>query len=145
MVFWQGNHSIYGHIRCIYTVLANPMHVVIVMATAHTSTCSIKSVLVTFMNGRSCVWNQLDSHPYNSQLHWEFLLSGRSLAVFITEGFLPCLIVIWVVMQCFDSHALNSPISGSCMHRVGQNRIFTPYMTVYMVIFLPKIPYTHPI
>jgi len=25
--FWQGNHQIYGHIRCIYTVLANPTHV----------------------------------------------------------------------------------------------------------------------
>jgi len=24
--FWQGNHEIYGHIRCIYTVLANPIH-----------------------------------------------------------------------------------------------------------------------
>ena len=24
--FWQGNHQIYGHIRCIYTVLANPRH-----------------------------------------------------------------------------------------------------------------------
>ena len=23
--FWQGNHQIYVHIRCIYTVLANPM------------------------------------------------------------------------------------------------------------------------
>jgi hypothetical protein len=22
--FWQGNHRLYGHIRCIYTVLANP-------------------------------------------------------------------------------------------------------------------------
>jgi hypothetical protein len=22
--FWQENHEIYGHIRCIYTVLANP-------------------------------------------------------------------------------------------------------------------------
>ena len=27
--------------------------------------------------------------------------------------------------------------------RVGQNRICTPYMTVYLVIFLPKIPYIH--
>jgi hypothetical protein len=27
--------------------------------------------------------------------------------------------------------------------RVGQNRIYTPYMTVYMVISLPKMPYTH--
>jgi len=24
---WQGYHQMYGHIRCIYTVLANPMHV----------------------------------------------------------------------------------------------------------------------
>jgi hypothetical protein len=26
--FWQGNHQIYGHIRCIYTVLANPKYMV---------------------------------------------------------------------------------------------------------------------
>jgi hypothetical protein len=25
--FWQGNHQIYGHIRCIYTVLANPIYI----------------------------------------------------------------------------------------------------------------------
>jgi hypothetical protein len=25
--FWQGKHQIYGHIRCIYTVLANPTYV----------------------------------------------------------------------------------------------------------------------
>jgi len=25
--FWQGNHQIYGHIRCIYTVLANPNYI----------------------------------------------------------------------------------------------------------------------
>ena len=24
--FWQGNHHTYGHIRCIYTVLANPKY-----------------------------------------------------------------------------------------------------------------------
>ena len=29
------------------------------------------------------------------------------------------------------------------IHRVGQNRIYTPYMTVYLVIFLPKLPYIH--
>jgi len=23
---WQGNHQIYGHRRCIYTVLANPIY-----------------------------------------------------------------------------------------------------------------------
>jgi len=29
------------------------------------------------------------------------------------------------------------------MSRVGQNRIYTPYKTVYLVISLPKIPYIH--
>ena len=29
------------------------------------------------------------------------------------------------------------------MLRVGQNRIYTPYITVYSVISLPKIPYIH--
>ena len=27
--------------------------------------------------------------------------------------------------------------------RIGQNRIYTPYMTVYLMISLPKIPYIH--
>ena len=30
-----------------------------------------------------------------------------------------------------------------CIRRVGQNRIYTPYMTVYLAIFLPKFPYIH--
>jgi hypothetical protein len=29
------------------------------------------------------------------------------------------------------------------MSRVGQSCLYTPYMTVYLVIFLPKIPYIH--
>ena len=29
------------------------------------------------------------------------------------------------------------------MPRVGQNRICAPYMTLYLVISLPKIPYIH--
>jgi len=29
------------------------------------------------------------------------------------------------------------------MHRVGQNRIYTPYMTIYLIESLPKIPYMH--
>jgi len=29
------------------------------------------------------------------------------------------------------------------MSRVGQNRIYTPYMNVYLAISLPKIPYMH--
>jgi hypothetical protein len=29
------------------------------------------------------------------------------------------------------------------MTRVGQNCIYAPYMTIYLVIFLPKVPYIH--
>jgi hypothetical protein len=29
------------------------------------------------------------------------------------------------------------------MHRVGQNRIYTPHVTVYLVFFLPELPYIH--
>ena len=29
------------------------------------------------------------------------------------------------------------------MYRVGQNRTYTPYTTVYLVISLQKIPYMH--
>jgi len=29
------------------------------------------------------------------------------------------------------------------IYRVGQNRIYTPYMAVYLVISLPKVPYMH--
>jgi hypothetical protein len=50
---------------------------------------------------------------------------GRFLYVYLWEG------GVWG----------GSKIDG--MVRVGQNRIYAPYMTVYLVIFLPKIPYIH--
>ena len=34
-------------------------------------------------------------------------------------------------------------LSSSMISRVGQNRIYTPYMTVYLVIYLPGISYMH--
>jgi hypothetical protein len=39
-------------------------------------------------------------------------------------------------------HGFNQPyICKVC--KVGQNRIYTPYMTVYLVVSLPKIPCIH--
>jgi len=35
------------------------------------------------------------------------------------------------------------PPQKSHMHRVGQNRMCTPYMTVYLVISLPKLLCIH--
>jgi len=36
-----------------------------------------------------------------------------------------------------------SPLPATLVNRVGQNRINKPYMTVYFVISLPKVPYIH--
>ena len=36
-----------------------------------------------------------------------------------------------------------TPQNCTIICRVGQNRIYTPYMTVFLVISLPKIPYIH--
>ena len=42
------------------------------------------------------------------------------------------------------SPAINPPLCNNLLTcRVGQNRIYTPYMTVYLVISLPMIPYIH--
>ena len=35
--FWQGNYQIYGHIRCMYTVLANPIHLLVLTAMSDVS------------------------------------------------------------------------------------------------------------
>ena len=29
--FWQGNHQLYGHVRCVYTVLTNPSHILVTL------------------------------------------------------------------------------------------------------------------
>jgi hypothetical protein len=44
-----------------------------------------------------------------------------------------------VLLQC----ALCDAALMMLMSRAGQNRIYAPYMTVYLVISLPKLPYTH--
>jgi len=44
-------------------------------------------------------------------------------------------------LQCPNTFCRQRP--GRHMHIVGQNRIYTPYMTVYLVISLPKMPYMH--
>jgi hypothetical protein len=38
---------------------------------------------------------------------------------------------------------VNLGIRTVLISRVGQNRIYTPYMTVYLVISLPSVPYMH--
>ena len=48
------------------------------------------------------------------------------------------------LMEAFLMPAMESPVSIRTMNRVGQSRIYTPHMTVYLVISLAKTPYVHP-
>jgi len=65
-------------------------------------------------------------------------------------GHLPCLITAAIMLYTFCTFTKNiihvhSPymVCTFAIHRVGQNQMYTPYITVYSVIFLPKIPYIH--
>jgi hypothetical protein len=50
---------------------------------------------------------------------------------------------MWLHRGREDHIPHSSRRNSTHIHRVGQNRIYTPYMTVYLVIPLPKIPYMH--
>jgi hypothetical protein len=92
---WQGRHQIYGHIRCINTVLAN------------------------LINPRGLSgWRSLvTDHRFRGSQERR----------------------VW----CSRKHTYTCMVSQNSIHRVGQNRLYTPYMTVYLMISLPKIPYIH--
>ena len=43
--FWQGNCQIYGHMRCIYTVLANPTHVFLMFRKYGNNVCALSHMI----------------------------------------------------------------------------------------------------
>jgi len=56
----------------------------------------------------------------------------------VMYGHVPCIHTLLLL--------LHQALQCACRYtffRVGQNRIYTPYMTVHLVISLPKIPYVH--
>jgi hypothetical protein len=55
---WQGNHQIYGHIRCIYTVLANPMHMCTHVLTSACSMPSLENRMTGIATLRGCLGAQ---------------------------------------------------------------------------------------
>ena len=56
-------------------------------------------------------------------------------------------VTVYMVVMCTDTISLLCIAPILCfppfIFRVGQNRIYTPYMTVYLVISLSKTLYTH--
>ena len=60
---------------------------------------------------------------------------------------MPKIIYIWCIYGIFGRGITKyTVIYGAYtvhFYRVGQNRIYIPYINVYLVISLPKIPYIH--
>ena len=71
--FWQGNHQLYGHIRCFYTVLANPKYKL--NGWPLSSLCGLPAWLL-------CVWLGISSllqHPKTSCGHPFFCMKESML------------------------------------------------------------------
>jgi len=50
----------------------------------------------------------------------------------------------FAALKClYPSWCLAKLIQNNLKHRVGQNRMYTLYMTVYFMKSVPKIPYIH--
>ena len=115
--FWQGNHQIYGYIRCIYTVLANPSHV---SQQTKYRTCQVHHLASSQV--LLCI-----SHLI-LYVVWRVGRVGQNQ---ICTPYMAVCTIIYLLKLTY--------IHRIC--RVGQNRIYTPYMTVYLVISLPKLPF----
>ena len=92
--FWQGNHQIYGHIRCIYTVLANPtLHTVDKLhlladpdtTSAHARARSCPHPAYTLHTSHTRFSTGL-THPASSPTHTlHLLMQGRVAALIQSE------------------------------------------------------------
>jgi len=49
--FWQGNHQIYGHIRCVHTVLANPIYMTVTYESGLLTISAMLLVMCTLVLG----------------------------------------------------------------------------------------------
>ena len=75
-------------------------------------------------------------------LHTHLVLTAPSVYQDYTarlSGSKSCLVVVVVVVVVVSRHFVFTHYTP-ILCRVGQNRIYTPYMTVFLVISLPKIP-----
>jgi len=94
------------------------------------------------MQGKSpCVWI---GKSKSTRLYSDMVLSNL---------FGTCISLSMLPWACFQNRFLVSLRKPHCivweavskrrMNGAGQNRVYTPYMTVYLVISLPKITYIH--
>ena len=141
--FWQGNHRIYGHIRGIYTVLANPKYLMI----------SLPSILCM-----QRVHRVLADPSFNT---WALCLNTNVVIKYESNTIMfvwHCNIVRLDLVRSESYFWLDMNQTSFChvynMYRVGQNHVYTPYIygsgqspNMYNVLNLldgtwPKVGYT---
>ena len=87
--FWQGNYEIYGHIQCIYTVLANPNNIWL----GGTGVCCTHAAIFLLQPAMG--------------LHAHFYLYSLMINIIVT-----CIISV-LVAQVFVAHTLQFPVATS--------------------------------
>ena len=74
---WQGNHQIYGYVRCIFTVLANPTYTVYLWSpgpdpthqTLHTNSTLLQYVVPAVLPADCFFWKRLESSDTENWHH----------------------------------------------------------------------------
>ena len=130
--FWQGIHHTYGHIRCRYTVLANPtytqrgrvrafhihLHIHIIFTTfAHEALGALKYTHSTCIYARSTSIKYARSTSIST--HAAQVSSTHAAQVYARNT---C-----IRTQHMHTHASHA-YKHMFMYRVDQSRIYTPYM-----------------
>jgi hypothetical protein len=120
-------------LRCIHTGMqTHAMHTHCVQALMHTHLLETECVCVCVL--QAC--NLLCVELLNSLVPQNLLLQSAHKVKVQSKDKVPVSTSSYVLAG--KEHAVYRYI-----HRVGQIHIYTPYITVYLVISLPKTPYMH--
>ena len=120
-------------------------HVLVIMSAACRCICGAQRQkrLHTHHSAALSAWKLWARH------HWHFQVCSPCVHMLLVGCKMPLAWYTreWNVVASRTLSALPVDVLPCCvkchMHRVGQNRLYTPYLTVYLVISLPKTLYTH--
>ena len=163
---WQGNHQIHGHIRCVYTVLANPKHIAWGCAAGPKPALpGVPNEHLTIMMHCVEVWLE----PYIHNVYTPYVTvyrmrTHRTYTLYVTvyrihTVYTPYVYILYIhtVCDCVPYvyfvykpyvytpyiHTICDCVPYThcmCTHRMCTHRTYTPYVTVYRMYgsFLAK-------
>ena len=116
--------SIHAHNACAYGTHVCVWHTRVRMA--HTCAYGTHFIHIISCPQRVCVWH-----------------TRVRMAHTLSISIMPTTRVRMAHTCAYGTHFIHIISCPQHVFRVGQNCIYTPYMTVYLVISLPKLPYIH--